>query len=554
MNNNITVLIALSVAFLSSQALAIENGSEQPSPKRLFPYYAESSPTSSMWLEKTHVSTNATALVRALENSQIHGFNPDNYGLPAIKAELNQLEILSKFGANLFDSKHARKVKSFESKLDIAFSAYVKDLGEGMVDAQKVQKNLFRAAPSVDIQQLREKINDGTFTVNEAIRSVTPSAPIYTTMTQRMETLLLEHKNNRPRSKVELFDVELDYTHAAVPALKKRLMETGDLAEASQIDDVYDLNVEQALKSVQIRHGLQETGELNKATVKALNASVKEDITNLAMNLERWRWMPRELGHRHVMVNIPEYKVSLMNGDQRIVHMPVVVGSKKHKTAVFSDEIEFVEMAPTWTVPASITNNELIPLERRKPGYLKKEKIDFFTYVNGKLKRVDPSQVTEEDFNKKPFPYVLRQRAGEGNALGRLKILFPNKFAIYMHDTQAKKLFAKTDRAFSHGCIRLSDPFSMAGLLLQLDGKTPTATDKILALEETTRIRFKEKTPFHLTYLTSWIDGDGAFHKRKDVYGYNAKLKRALIAENSLIANLDKPAGGIVISEQLIDQ
>jgi len=267
------------------------------------------------------------------------------------------------------------------------------------------------------------------------------------------------------------------------------------------------------------------------------------------MNLERWRWMPRDLGDRHIMVNVPSYNLTMMNGDQRIADMAVVVGSKRHNTPIFSQGAEFVEVAPTWTVPASITNNEILPIERKKPGYIDSERMDYFKWVGGKLVKVPRSQITPEDFHKRPFPYVLRQRAGKENALGGIKILMPNKHAVYMHDTQAKSLFAKTDRAYSHGCIRLSDPFRLGSLLLQLDGKTPEQTQSFLDKKKTTRVRLKQKTPTHISYLTAWVDDDGKLNTRKDIYKNNKPLISALHAKNTLLSTL-KSRSTAILAEQ----
>jgi len=222
----------------------------------------------------------------------------------------------------------------------------------------------------------------------------------------------------------------------------------------------------------------------------------------------------------------------MMNGEQKIVDMGVVVGSKKHQTPVFSKGAKFVEVAPTWTVPASITNNEILPIERRKPGYIDREKMDYF--------------------KKRPFPYVLRQRAGKDNVLGRIKVLMPNKYAIYMHDTQAKKLFAKTDRAYSHGCIRLSDPQRLGSLLLQLDGNSPEETQNILDKTETTRVKLHRQTPVHIAYFTAWIDDDGKLHTRKDVYKHNKNILAGLKKKDTLLKSLkSRPVSILAEQEEL---
>jgi len=365
-----------------------------------------------------------------------------------------------------------------------------------------------------------------------------------------MSILLDERDSGFTRSKVKFIKgVTINTEHDLVIDLRSRLIETGDLDPYSVISNYFDHDVSEALKAVQHRHGITATGELTESTVAALNRSVDDDIEQVAMNLERWRWMPRELGDQHIMVNVPSYNLTLVRGGVTIADMAVVVGSKKHNTPIFSEDAAFIEVAPTWTVPASIANNELIPMELERPGYLKAERMDFFRRDGDWLKKVPRSEVTEIDFYTKPFPYVIQQRAGEGNALGKIKILMPNRFAVYMHDTQAKKLFEKTDRAYSHGCIRLSEPFLLGRLLLQYDGKSDEETQAILDKKKTTRVKLNDKTPTHISYFTAWVDDQGKLHTRKDVYRHDKRLLSGLYENNTLLSTLNSRAVNMVAEQ-----
>ncbi len=509
----------------------------------------EKKPTGA-WITHAGLHHNADALVNAIANSESHGLNPDSYELDILEHELESFVVKSEN----FDDPNSESLKkdrkSLSKRLDKTFVRFARDLGRGVLDAQKTQKNLFRAAPKVDTASLLSQLHSGEATVRDLLTELTPSTPEYRKLVNHMRELLEERDSGAIRTKVQFIEsVKPKTEHASIIDLRARLKETGDLDDDSSLGIYYGKDVVEALKAVQTRHGITDTGDLNESTVVALNATVDDDIKEVAMNLERWRWMPRELGERHILINVPSYTLTMMNGDQRIVDMPVVVGSKKHNTPIFSKGAEFVEVAPTWTVPASITNNELIPLELKKPGYLESERMDFFRWEAGKLIQVPRSQVTRADFDKKPFPYVLRQRAGKGNALGDIKILMPNKYAIYMHDTQAKKLFAKTDRAYSHGCIRLSDPFRLGSLLLQLDGKTPEETESLLQKKETTRVRLSQKTPTHISYFTAWVDDDGKLNKRKDVYKNNKALLAGLHSKKTLLSTL-KSRPVTVLAEQ----
>ena len=228
----------------------------------------------------------------------------------------------------------------------------------------------------------------------------------------------------------------------------------------------------------------------------------------------------------------------MMHNDSQIFEMDVVVGKPKHMTPVFSETMKQVVFAPTWTVPGSITNEELIPIEKRSPGYLEREQIDFFRHTSSGLKRVPRSQITRETLDQSPLPYVLRQRAGDKNVLGKVKFMFPNKHAVYMHDTQAKKLFGEPQRAFSHGCIRLSNPDLMAYVIMQLDGYQQSEVNDFMALTDTTNVNLDTHIPVHIAYFTAWQDEYGMMHFRDDIYKQDQRLIQALDAKQGKIEPL----------------
>lgn len=495
--------------------------------------------SNSVWFSDSGISDNTKILVSAISDAAAHGLNPNTYNATSLEQQLNLFVTNSEQSGNYLSDSNAEQRQELEKSLYKALAKFANDLGKGVLDAQATQRSLYRAPPTVDTADLINRLDSGTTTVSRLLTELTPNTPLYQKLVDHMRVLLAERDSGAIRTAVRFTDgLATNEEHDSIIDLRLRLIETGDLIDTGHLSLNFDDEVQSALQAVQMRHGIKDTGELNEPTVVALNRTVDSDIKEVAMNLERWRWMPRDLGDRHILINVPAYKLSMMNGEQQIVDMPVVVGSKKHQTPMFSEDAKFLEVAPTWTVPASITNNELIPKELKKPGYLKSERMDFFRWTGGKLIKVPRSQVTAADFRKKPFPYVLRQRAGADNALGKLKILMPNKYAIYMHDTQAKHLFAKTDRAYSHGCIRLSDPFRLGSLLLQLDGKSPDDTSNFLEKTKTTRVKLDSTTPTHISYFTAWVDDEGKLHQRKDVYKHNKPLLAGLEAQNTLLATL----------------
>jgi len=495
---------------------------------------------SGAWVTQVGLHPNTDVLINAIARSESHGLNAERYQLTSLEQELESFVENSEISGSYTSATHAQQRIKLEQSLNQAFTLFSRDIGRGVLNAQETQRSLYRAAPVVDTESLLARLHSGDATVHDLLIELTPSTPQYKNLVNHMEVLLDERDSGVVRTEVKFVEgITVGTEHNSILNLRARLIETGDLDPNSGLSKYFGDEVTRALTAVQVRHGLSATGELTDSTVVALNTSVDEDIEQVAMNLERWRWMPRDLGDRHIMVNIPSYELTMVSDNQPIINMAVVVGSKKHNTPVFSQNAQFVEVAPTWTVPASITNNELIPTELRRPGYLEAEKMDFFRRDGDRLVSVPRSHVTEADFHTTPFPYVIQQRAGAHNALGKIKILMPNRFAVYMHDTQAKNLFSKTDRAYSHGCIRLSEPFLLGRTLLQLDGKTEEETTAILDKKRTTRVELHDQTPTHISYFTAWVDDEGKLHKRKDVYKHDKKLISGLLENNTLLSTLE---------------
>ncbi len=498
-------------------------------------------PYKSPWFNDYGVSYNTWRLIDALADGPLHGLNPQSYNIVSLQDKINFY--VSSVKADEYNGPES--INDLKGQLDLelsnTFKTYTAHLAKGVLDPQEIQKNLKRRAPEFNPDNLYSALLSGEIEVDDAIAMATPQHKQYGRLMVAMRLLLKERESGVERTKVA-GDKQLKPGSYSphVGLLRQRLIETGDLSADTDNSNQFDEALIAAVKGFQARHGMDTDGRVGKKTRAALNITIDEDIEQLVMSLERWRWMPRDLGYMHILVNLPSFKLQMMNGNQKVIDMPVIVGAQEHQTPVFSKDVKFIEVAPTWTVPHKITQNELLPIERRRPGYLKKKGFDFFSYRNGRLEKVAHSKVTSEEIMENPFPYIVRQQAGKTNALGKLKILMPNPDAIYLHDTQAKKLFKNTERAYSHGCIRLSDPDRLAGLIFQIDGKNPQQTKQLLASKKTKRVRIKSKIETHLAYFTTWIDEDGKIQKRKDIYWHNARLKRALFEKKTLLAALDK--------------
>ena len=315
-------------------------------------------------------------------------------------------------------------------------------------------------------------------------------------------------------------------SHPQVALLRQRLAvpTSSDVMSDSPSEEFYDDSLAEAVRDFQARSGLPGKGIVNAATRDALNKGVKAaDASNILVNMERWRWEPREFGNRYIVVNIPEYLVRVIDNGRLVHEERIVTGSPQHRTPVFSDEMEYVVFNPYWNVPESILLKEILPAVRRNPEFFQRNNLEV---VWQGRQTVDPYMVDWEAVN--PAKVSLRQPPGPSNALGQIKFLFPNKHAVYMHDTPTKKLFNENTRAFSHGCMRVRNPVRFAEILLGEQGWSPAKVRQALDTTEDYQVTLDRKVPVHIMYFTLWGDRSGNLKEFGDVYDYDDKLKLAL--------------------------
>ncbi|MEO6704491.1 MAG: L,D-transpeptidase family protein [Ginsengibacter sp.] len=294
-----------------------------------------------------------------------------------------------------------------------------------------------------------------------------------------------------------------------VLALKKRLTITGDYA-GEVTSFTFTDHLKQGLQHVQERLGLHADGVLGNETEKELNVSVKDRIEQMLINMERLKWMPNESSGTRLVANIPEFRLHVFNGGQQEFSMRIVVGKAGHNTVIFTDSLEYIVFNPYWNIPRSIVRNEIVPAMRRNRNYLSRNNMERTGFSNG-------------------LP-VIRQRPGPENSLGMVKFIFPNNYNIYFHDTPAKTLFDLQDRAFSHGCIRLSQPEKLASYLLGNNPEWPDSkiNDMMVNGGKNTWVKLMNKIPVYLVYFTAWVTKDGILNFRDDIYGHDAKMKEMM--------------------------
>lgn len=310
--------------------------------------------------------------------------------------------------------------------------------------------------------------------------------------------------------KVAANEVTTDATPAAFPA-------------ASADPQNFDVALTDAVRRFQRRHGLNEDGLVGPATLEQLNVSAAFRADQIAVNLERMRWLNRDLGRRHVKVNIPDFMMRVIEDGRQVFESRVVVGQRRHQTPEFSDMMDHMVVNPTWFVPRSIAVNEMLPKLREDPSYLDRK--------GYRLSGADPWSIDWTTVTPSTFPGSIRQPPGDDNALGRVKFMFPNDFAIYLHDTPQRHLFARDVRAYSHGCVRIEKPLEFARFLLEGQEADPAgAFERWLATGRERYVQLDEHLPVHITYRTAWIDETGTSQFRGDVYGRDVQVMDAMRA------------------------
>ena len=312
-----------------------------------------------------------------------------------------------------------------------------------------------------------------------------------------------------------------------VGVLRKRLVASGDLStkQSNAADaDLFDEDLAQAVERFQRRYGKDPDGVVGETERAALNVSAEERLRQIELNMERWRWLPKSFGDRYLIVNIPEYFLRVMEQGKQALEMRVVVGKVDDPTPVFSDSLKYIVINPDWNVPDSIVLEEIIPAMQEDPEYLVKNHMRLFTSREKDAPEIDADSIDWSDSSSTNRIFV-RQDPGEENSLGRVKFMFPNQFDIYLHGTPAGHLFALEDRGFSHGCVRVEDPITLASYLLrgQEEGD-PERIREMIESGETQTLHLEHPMPVHIVYFTVFVEEDGAVGFREDIYGIDREL------------------------------
>ena len=465
-----------------------------------------------LWTQGGKLSARANPVLKLLGGAAEDGLLPANYLPPT----------LSGFDAATgFSSSDPQAV----ARLDVGVTAmalqYAHDASGGQFDPRRL--SLYNdiipewVSPAIAVKVLAWSPFPDSY-----LRDLEPKHPAYAAMKSALAGL---RKETGDRTFVPIArgkKVKPGQTDARVEAVRQRLASFGDVPPADGDANVLDDGVAGALKAFQTSAGLKPTGLIDNATINALNNQGGElDLQRLVLNMERLRWLPKNLGNRYVFVNQAAFETQVIDKGTELWQSRVIVGKPMTQTAVFNDEIEMVVFNPSWGVPPSIIANEYLPKLRNDPSYL--DRIGFkVTLPDGKP--VASSRIDWASYGSK-VPFNIQQPPGRKNALGELKFLFPNAHNIYMHDTPNRELFSEDIRAFSHGCVRVQNPREFASILLGWDrAKVDSNTDS----KQSQTVRLPRTVPIHITYFTAWPDKDGKIQYFEDIYGRDSAMENAL--------------------------
>jgi murein L,D-transpeptidase YcbB/YkuD len=317
---------------------------------------------------------------------------------------------------------------------------------------------------------------------------------------------------------------------ARVSGLGLRLVAEGYLdRKQARGGNRFDATVKQAVRAFQRQHGLAADGVVGPQTRQALNISAADRVRQIELNMERWRWLPRYLGKRHLLVNIADYRMEIFENDRRVMAMRVAVGRDYRRTPVVSAELNQIVLNPHWYVPATIFAEDLLPAIRANPDYLHQRGYKVFSHLGPNAEEVAPERIDWQAVDPENFDYILRKDPGPFNPMGRVKFLFPNRYEVYIHDSPDRSIFSQPKRTFSSGCIRIEKPIELAEYLLK--DSPGWSRRRILTEIESGRskvIAGFDPLPIHIQYWTVWVQENGQVQFRDDIYGRDAVLQEAL--------------------------
>lgn len=473
-----------------------------------------------LWFSQPDSMPKVLQICDFLDGLRYHGLIPDHYHYPAIR---ESIEMLKNDSLLMFDEVF---LAGLDMLLTDAWFIIASHLYFGKVDREslKAEWNIRRNKPDLPLDRYLLRMLDST-SVTEGFRHFYPPHPGYEAMVVEAEKLeKLIDKDFKADITLKTASLKPGDSSSAIPAIREKLKFLGFLKPgAGDQSVVYDEEMVKAVKKLQEISGFNTDGVLGKNTLQALNIPLTDKLDQLYVNMERLRWMPDSLESTYVFVNIADFTLDVFSGNDTLLTMRTIVGRDYRETPVFNSVITYMVLSPAWTVPPTIQRNDVLPAVRKNTGYLASKNMRVY---DSKGKAVDPSSV---NWNRDGMKYTIRQMPGPQNSLGKVKFMFPNKYNVYLHDTPSRELFARDERTFSSGCIRVEKPFELAELLLRdMPEWTPERIRQSMNASAERTVVLKSPAGVYLFYLTAWGTSTGEVHYRKDIYNRDKETIKAL--------------------------
>jgi murein L,D-transpeptidase YcbB/YkuD len=477
------------------------------------------------WIKDGKTSQAGRDIRTVLQDAGSQGLNPEDYLLSNI----------NKFWTSTDNTGQAK----LDIILTLGMMLYVADQREGRIQPRQLDPKLFATASDVEVDW--QALFNTAFETSDMKSFLAEQAPPFFQYRQLQRKLaeyrMIAQKGGWPS--VPDGDVlKPGMVDPRMSILRERLAVTGEsLTESLEESPTFDPPLVDAVKKFQQRHNLLPDGVVGKQTLAAMNIPAELRIQQIIINMERYRWLKRLKDEQVVAVNIAGFQAVAGSPGKFDITMPVIVGRTYHKTPVFNDTIRYVEFNPYWNVPTSIARNEILPKLQKDPSYLKKQNMRIFRGWEEDSAELDAMKIDWQKVSKKEMNrYRVRQDPGPKNALGTLKIMFPNTYHVYLHDTPAHGLFKEEMRAFSHGCIRMARPAEMAAYVLGggEKGWSVERVDEIVATGKRQVVTLDEPMPVYILYRTVVVDPeDDTLYFYNDIYGRDKLLAQALLGADN---------------------
>jgi murein L,D-transpeptidase YcbB/YkuD len=472
------------------------------------------------WIQNGQATPQMDALIRAIHAADREGLDPELYSATLLdqRKQESSRGFLTRKG---FDPEQATAMDVWLTWSYLKFAA---DLVDGVSDLAHADPAWQIAAKPIDpMAQLERALRDNR--VAESLFELTPSNPEYRALQRALEDYRgIAARGGWPAVPRNM-RLKAGQWSSVAGTLARRLAASGDYTGTPPPvgqSVAYDIDLQDAVKRFQRRHGLTDDGSVTPALAAEMNVPVEARVRQIELNMERWRWLPRDLGDRHILVNIPEMRLDVIEHGAPALSMRVVVGKPDTQTPIFNDTMTYLVFAPTWNVPADIAQKETLPAVLADPNFLNRMNMEV---VDATGKTVDPGSIDLAS----PEKYRFRQRPGDSNALGLVKFMFPNQFNVYLHDTPADSLFARASRSFSHGCVRLEQPEKLAEYVLHDQPEwTADRIREAMHSGEEKIVKLKTGIPVYLGYWTARVSADHQVQFRKDVYGIDGRQSAKL--------------------------